>query len=1157
LSIEVPLGAHLLELALDATESLTVGDGVLVQSTVTGTPADIASTGTLETNIGADAVIGGDVWSVGSVMLRERGTVQGDVTTEGTFGKQNVWTVLGAIHEGATLTPPKRLAWQVPFPPPVRPVSVLRQQTELLVPGSYDSVSVQGGGKLELMAGTYYARTLTAESGSTISVDASAGPVFVYVMNGLTYRGSIEGVDPQDFFIGYAGQGTADIDSPFVGTVVAPNATLRLSPVDGSGREGSFFGHRILADARNPIRFEPFAHWDWIFPPRLILECLSRSAARYGAGVFGYENILDFEVRIPEGPRNSVTQATRRTKGPLEVFAPGEHRNVYWLPFRGEAIEWTLGGNTSVVNDSVPRCTLDNYHFELAAGADDESLAIRPAQPLPPGVAAAVTGVKPPLLVPDGSTPQLVQGTASPSQLGILVTGIGIGIECVSGNYDVDIEARINGQSETRNIFREAWEWHSEWNSLFVFPGILSTSSHAFRNLDELFGANMPPGSGTVPVEILLWERDSGGLCGGDDHEVVIDLHVNTDTGEVVLAAARDWQNDSHQVYLVTPDPALLPANGDPNRPEYCASGDGGWGMCLQVQMRQPVKICAQWPVQYLDSGRGETDLATSDVQQVPASYARVRLDVTGGAVPFTPWPPGGYAVLDDQGCLPAEVSPLPEQLRPAAGSEVLLSLLWLGELSLPVGANGEALQVVIDRTDPEDPWVACGCTGDAFVKPVPVDKNDAGCYAPGSPHLCGIYPPTYWPAWAQGVLPSDWAANPAHITFTLGSGDPNPTVFSNTGGFVSYLLHLHSKVRDLGLSPGTIHIWPESVAALRDNSAENGASGAYAERFIHFRPDWHTEDRVTHARSDERADSSMKFVMAHEFGHAVQYMGAGDISDLGYGLMVDNGNGPEFATDPESLPPECRCAQVAPQFSPLHCMNSIERVGAGSGEGFGHFFANRIWNDPALPGGQCWFPYAKSTYMPTCPTSGVGLQNTCIQLGSPEGQAKVNQIYVDKPDAGLDYTVDRNHLTNPNELGGWYYVQGPTLMSCSDSTVWRKKWRNNYCSEGIGAGGMDAGHLVSDLSLLGAEADWMPFFWNLTREDNAWTLGQFFALQRAACGDRLCLHTDNISGEAWVEYEALIARLAPEVGVTIDQWNKLNLFGDTYGVSTDLTPSP
>jgi hypothetical protein len=87
----------------------------------------------------------------------------------------------------------------------------------------------------------------------------------------------------------------------------------------------------------------------------------------------------------------------------------------------------------------------------------------------------------------------------------------------------------------------------------------------------------------------------------------------------------------------------------------------------------------------------------------------------------------------------------------------------------------------------------------------------------------------------------------------------------------------------------------------------------------------------------------------------------------------------------------------------------------------------------------------------------------------------------------------------------------------------------------------MDAGHLVSDLSLLGAEADWMPFFWNLTREDNAWSLGQFFALQRAACGGRLCVHTDNISAEAWVEYEALFARLAPEVGVTADQWNKLN----------------
>jgi hypothetical protein len=192
---------------------------------------------------------------------------------------------------------------------------------------------------------------------------------------------------------------------------------------------------------------------------------------------------------------------------------------------------------------------------------------------------------------------------------------------------------------------------------------------------------------------------------------------------------------------------------------------------------------------------------------------------------------------------------------------------------------------------------------------------------------------------------------------------------------------------------------------------------------------------------------------------------------------------------------------------------------------------------------------------MPTCPTSGVGLQNTCIQLGSQAGIGKVKQIYVDEPDAGdggKNYVVDRNRLTN--DLGAWYYIQGPTLMSCSDITVWRKKWRNNYCAEDLQ--GVPP-NTVPDIAWHGAEADWMPFFWNLTREDNAWTLGQFFALQRAACGDRLCLHTDNISGEAWVEYEALFASRAPAVGVNDDQWRKLNDFGNIYGVSTDLTPSP
>ena len=67
----------------------------------------------------------------------------------------------------------------------------------------------------------------------------------------------------------------------------------------------------------------------------------------------------------------------------------------------------------------------------------------------------------------------------------------------------------------------------------------------------------------------------------------------------------------------------------------------------------------------------------------------------------------------------------------------------------------------------------------------------------------------------------------------------------------------------------------------------------------------------------------------------------------------------------------------------------------------------------------------------------------------------------------------------------------------------------------------------------------------------------QIFALQRTACGGRLCQNADPHSTQAWVEYERLFARRAPEVGVNDDQWNKLDTFGDAYGVSTDLTPSP
>src|SRR5690606_16841904 len=52
----------------------------------------------------------------------------------------------------------------------------------------------------------------------------------------------------------------------FRGTVWAPHAALRLSPVDSTGHVGAFFAESIIAEANNPIQHVPFSDWNTLAP---------------------------------------------------------------------------------------------------------------------------------------------------------------------------------------------------------------------------------------------------------------------------------------------------------------------------------------------------------------------------------------------------------------------------------------------------------------------------------------------------------------------------------------------------------------------------------------------------------------------------------------------------------------------------------------------------------------------------------------------------------------------------------------------------------------------------------------------------------------------------------------------------------------------------
>ncbi|MEM7159159.1 MAG: hypothetical protein AAF799_40355 [Myxococcota bacterium] len=91
---------------------------------------------------------------------------------------------------------------------------------------------------------------------------------------------------------------------------------------------------------------------------------------------------------------------------------------------------------------------------------------------------------------------------------------------------------------------------------------------------------------------------------------------------------------------------------------------------------------------------------------------------------------------------------------------------------------------------------------------------------------------------------------------------------------------------------------------------------------------------------------TTMRHVVAHEFGHFVQSRGRRRLGLRDY-------HDPPYTPDNVM----CRCDHVD-SANALHCMQSTEKITNAFREGFAHFVAAKIFNDPATP--QCRFVYYK-----------------------------------------------------------------------------------------------------------------------------------------------------------------------------------------------------
>jgi hypothetical protein len=260
LQFDLPDGVALDTVALAASGQLSINDRARVQG-ANGLGLAVNS-GTGATSLGADAAVG-DLLGGGTVALRERSLVARNVQAAGALTRQNGATVNGTVTQKTPLRSRVNRSWLVAFSDSATNVNLAWGQTQTLSPGAYGAVTVNAGGKVTLKAGTYDINSLKLEPQSTLVLDTSAGAVVVNVRNELVFRGTVpnrQSVAGKALF-GYLGSAMVSVDAPFAGTLVAPNATIKLESLNGATHYGAFFGRDVELHQGGNVVHQPFTAW--------------------------------------------------------------------------------------------------------------------------------------------------------------------------------------------------------------------------------------------------------------------------------------------------------------------------------------------------------------------------------------------------------------------------------------------------------------------------------------------------------------------------------------------------------------------------------------------------------------------------------------------------------------------------------------------------------------------------------------------------------------------------------------------------------------------------------------------------------------------------------------------------------------------------------
>ncbi len=340
-TVSLPVGAAFTGVPVTAMNELRVSDRARVQFS-NGTFAPVGNSGSTITELGADSRVG-TTTSEAPVTMRDRAQVTGNLTSAGAITRGNNTIVTGTVSPNTPVIF-DRWSWTVALPASGAAITVPVNGTRNLSSGSYASVVAFSGARLNLVAGTYFLDSLTMEPQSTLGADTRNGAITLYVRQGFTFRGTTTFTGPNDrLMIVYLGAASPALDRSFSGTLVAPNAFVRLG-VGGSPYTGAVFAQSVLLDPDVRFTLRPFSGWNQItFDVEPRFDCVERRPNGAFVGHFGYRNPRGTNVSIPLGPNNRFVPGVENRQQPT-LFKSGTWSKQFAVTWVTHEASWFVNG---------------------------------------------------------------------------------------------------------------------------------------------------------------------------------------------------------------------------------------------------------------------------------------------------------------------------------------------------------------------------------------------------------------------------------------------------------------------------------------------------------------------------------------------------------------------------------------------------------------------------------------------------------------------------------------------------------------------------------------------------------------------------------------------------------------------------------------------